>query len=294
MPEDKNGLGSPKELGFLSDSMLRTMLRDTIMMDETPDIAHLNALLMEMDRRCLDEPPISPEEAYMEFKKEYGGEPYCKSKHHFKHHVKYLDGYKGGITHRYGFMKTALAAVLLTALLFGSMVVVQALGVDVFGVTAKWTKETFSFFWEEKNSVSEAPGTLPKALNELSNMLIQHGQPLSFLPTFLPEGYEVSEVKFTVLSDNEQFYSRFTDGNGSITLQYIVHRSDEFVVSYEKSDGEPEEYVVNGRTFYLMTNKTQRIAAWVVGNVECMFMSSEGLSLSNFKTILNSIGGKQT
>ncbi len=148
MTENNNGLVSTGELGRLSDSVLRAMVRCAAMMNEEPDVPYLNDLLQEMERRGVDEPPVTQEEAYRELREKIDGYLHHRNGYRFEHHIKSLDYHKEHVLCGCGFIKRALAAALLAALIAGSAVAAQALNADSVDFTASWTDESFSLLWD--------------------------------------------------------------------------------------------------------------------------------------------------
>ena len=97
--------------------------------------------------------------------------------------------------------KPSVAAAIAVLVVLGSLVTVQAVGIDVFGAIARWTNETFRFAASSQNddtlntdilnSNSHSPdgeyGSLQEALDAVGidqNVRLQH----------LPDGFELANV----------------------------------------------------------------------------------------------------
>ena len=79
------------------------------------------------------------------------------------------------------------------AVVFMSMIVAQAAGVDIFGSLARWTEETFHF--NGGDSTPAADGTRPQVEDE-TYLAIQAevdklGIDVPVVPTWFPDGYEL-------------------------------------------------------------------------------------------------------
>ena len=61
--------------GKMSDEELQNTLRCEMLSGDVPDSKQIDLLLAEMERRGINEPIRSPEEAWVEFEEEYPEEP---------------------------------------------------------------------------------------------------------------------------------------------------------------------------------------------------------------------------
>lgn len=118
-----------------------------------------------------------------------------------------------------------LVAAAAIVLLLGSLMLVQAAGVDIFGKLGTWTEEFFSF----------APDTeaLPEeAYHEICDALQKENIPTGLCPRRLPRGAQISEIKtieldpFHVVAvstkvsfDTVQSASVLTDKSYSMSLE---------------------------------------------------------------------------
>ena len=108
-------------------------------------------------------------------------------------------------------------------------------------------------------------------------------------PTWSPEGFEASEPQIlsTVKSDilNISF-----NGNGKFYSIEITHFHDSASLAgaFEKDSGAVEEYISNGRLFYIFSNIDMLSGTWL--DEEFMVVVSGDLTSDEMKSILDSIG----
>ena len=136
----------------MSDDELQNTLRCEMFSEGALDNTQFEMILAEMERRRINEPTRSPEDAWAEFESDYSGResaysdfaaasvPPEKALHADKQRRKRC-------SKRKAILLAAVICVLLTSLL-----TVQAAGIDVLGAIARWTTELFSFGKTEERS----------------------------------------------------------------------------------------------------------------------------------------------
>lgn len=129
----------------MSDEELQNTLRCETFSDGALDVKQIEMILAEMERRRINDPSRSSEEAWNEFEQEYSGKisDYADCAPDAKACA--ATSGKPVHTHRRRPVRklTILAATLV--FLIASLLTVQASGVDVFGAIVRWTEELFSF-----------------------------------------------------------------------------------------------------------------------------------------------------
>ena len=184
-------------------------------------------------------------------------------------------------------LRGATAAAVALVLLMTVTVSANAFGYDLWGKVAMWSKDIFHFVDETQATEGSEPGqddeteytSLQDALDKLK---IQE----KLAPTWLPEGYELSDV--TVLESPREIsitakYDN-NDKNIRISIRRLIGSKPGDV---EKSDGVVSVYDVNGVTYYIYNNFNETKASWVLGEYECFI--SGLLSIEEIKEIINSI-----
>ena len=86
----------------------------------------------------------------------------------------------------------AVAAATIVVL-FGTLVVVQASGIDVFGKLASWTDSVFHYNSNSKAKDSQGEESGP--YKEIEAALRELGLPVEFAPSRLPEGFSVTSLQ---------------------------------------------------------------------------------------------------
>lgn len=184
-----------------------------------------------------------------------------------------------------------MAAAIAVAL--SSMIAAQALGMDVFGMLARWTSENFHFASAlETGAEREAASPENQAIRlALQDALDQCGITSISAPSWYPEGskrlwdVDVDESQRVRMVSFDLTYDDKTFG-----IRVYRHLTTEGVPaqSFEKDASNVEEYHSSGRLFYLMENPPDSYAAFSDGQT-IMLISGE-LSLENLKKIIDSIG----
>lgn len=182
------------------------------------------------------------------------------------------------------------------AVIFMSMIVAQAAGVDIFGSLARWTEETFHF--NGGDSTPAADGTRPQVEDE-TYLAIQAevdklGIDVPVVPTWFPDGYELQELKLPNPDITEwksvDCLLRNEDGKTIVwTVRKYEEGHDISSIVFEK-DGRPvTQYLGGDKLFYIMSNNSRKTAAWSDGQIVVDFGGD--LSEDTIKTMIDSIGG---
>lgn len=177
------------------------------------------------------------------------------------------------------------AAVFLVIIL--TTVTTNAFGVNLWDAVAKWTSETFHFgsaYSEtEPNEPSKDDG-MP--YTSLQNALADYNIVDNLVPSWIPDGYQLTEVKVVESPKQRQFWSAFQNQDNLIKIQvkdYLGEDSEQI----EQSDGLIEVYESAGCIFYIFDNSGTLNAAWLNGDFECSI--SGPLTLDEMKMMINSI-----
>ena len=174
---------------------------------------------------------------------------------------------------------TATAAIL--AILLVGSVTAQAFGLNIWETVVKWTQETFHFGeWGNSNTNDDSLYTsLQEALEE-GNVL----EPL--VPTWIPVGYEMSEITVERSPLTKKYVAKYINGEQvlRITVQDYLEKIPVYV---EQSDGLVEKYEVAGVTYYLLENNKRTQAVWIVDSFECSILGD--LTIEELKLMIDSI-----
>lgn len=181
-------------------------------------------------------------------------------------------------------LRVGLTAAAIAACLFGTMVVAQAAGIDVFGAIGRWTEETFHF------SSPAAAARNQSYFEAIDQALNSCGIEEDLAPTWFPDGFEMEEPTIshtaawdcinTTFSNHELFFC-------IIITNYFDEHSLSFV-TFEKDNTPVEEYTSMGKSFYIFSNLDSTTATCANG---CLLIEISGdLSVKQIKSIIDSIG----
>lgn len=164
-------------------------------------------------------------------------------------------------------LKRASLVAAIIAIVFAVLVVAQAAGLDVFGALAKWTAGTFSF-GSGTTVVSTETETVSSGLDEVAAYLEQLCIPTQLVPSRLPDGYTLAEIRSLGSKRAHGIYAIFSNETKN-SVSIIVSTADEenqidnlFV---EKNSGDPKVYPVGNKQFFLMENEERWVATWSDG-----------------------------
>lgn len=182
--------------------------------------------------------------------------------------------------------RLAVLAAVLAALLLGGMVVAQAAGVDVWGVIAQWTDETFRFVSGDSDDTSGS-GAGQEDTGPYHSVLQSIGMDGLF-PTWCPDGFTSGELGITELHNSVSAHMSFFGGDRtySVVIQHFTLPTDN-TGTFEKDDTPVEEYDHNGQTFYILSNLDSLTATTYDG--EFMTMIYGGLTREEIKAVIDSI-----
>lgn len=181
---------------------------------------------------------------------------------------------------------TAAAAVIV--LLVSIPLAANALGwEDIWNAVAKWAKETFSFVSGDQPEVSEPSPDNVKQYESLQEVLAATDQEFDFVPTWIPEGYELDNI---IIDENpmQKVYTAFYHCEEKImmiTVRSYLNGESEKV---EIDDTLLEIYEASGTEYYIFENAGQLRAVWIKDTYECYV--SGALTIEEIKTMIDSIG----
>lgn len=187
-------------------------------------------------------------------------------------------------------LRTASILAAVIAVLLATSLTAYALGFDLWGAIANWTKETFGFKSTEytQPAASSYAKEIPASLKSIANEMELHDVPVTVLPSYLPDGYVESDFQYTETADSIDFYYFLEKGESSITLFYSAFFDGQAPSQFEKDDVNPEQYEYNGTVYYIMTNKDVYFVAWAADNIECSIAGVE--TYEEIIKIIQSIG----
>ena len=174
----------------------------------------------------------------------------------------------------------AATVAVFVIVIFGS-VTAKALGFDIWEAVVQWTQETFHFGdWGSSNSADNLPYTSLQEALDKGKIAVQ------IAPTWIPEGYALTDISIEQSPTKKVFRAIYTKGKQvlRITIQDYLREKPVYV---EQSDGLVEEYVVSGVTYYIFANYDNVKAVWIVDSYECYI--SGNVTIEEVKQMINSI-----
>lgn len=169
----------------------------------------------------------------------------------------------------------AIAAVLALLL----TIVPPVLGAEnIFLLIGSWTQDIFSFLTPE--STEDRSGerhfeTDHPGLQKLYDTVTQYGATAPVVPTWLPEGFELTELKTFPQQTSMKVYARFDDGDEYIIFTYEIY-GDSVVNDYPKDNSNAEIFERSGIKHYLVENDQKWSVVWSREKVECFMMINCG------------------
>ena len=181
--------------------------------------------------------------------------------------------------------KHLLVAAASIVLLLGSLVVVQASGIDVFGRLASWTDSVFYFGSLNKSAQSEE-----EPLMEITTALRDLGLPTELAPRRLPVGYSVTGLIPTEMDDMKYLGISVEKDNheGYILIEEFLDPRLIENALWEKNTHPVRAITVNNRLFYLFQNEPGWSGLWTDGRLLISLHSFE--SYEDLVFIIQSIG----
>ena len=281
----------------MSDDELQNTLRCEMFSEGALDNTQFEMILAEMERRRINEPTRSPEDAWAEFESDYSGResaysdfaaasvPPEKALHADKQRRKRC-------SKRKAILLAAVICVLLTSLL-----TVQAAGIDVLGAIARWTTELFSFGKTEERSGLVVDGKWPEIDEEqnlqfasLQDALDFYGVTEVVAPRWIPDGFTPRIVAVKPNGTWLEFLAGYTNKSGQLlAVSYNSYQSTPLMY-YEKSGSLLETFSTSGIMYSVFENVDNRTAAWITPHFECCIsVPTDAMDIDMLKEILLSM-----
>lgn len=187
------------------------------------------------------------------------------------------------------------------------LLAVPVQGQSLLESLVSWTGSTFTFLPQE--DIGEEPANLPSladpsfsAREEFSDdetyskVVYQQVEEAvadltdrPVLPTWYPEGSLLTRVEENPMDDGYNFTLVFSWDDTEFMVSVTVYNSeaDMDILNYEKNEGSPEEYYVNGIPHYIMGNMARNSAVWRNDTAECSIRGF--LTTDQLKQIIDSI-----
>lgn len=280
----------------MSDDELQNTLRCEMFSEGALDNTQFEMILAEMERRRINEPTRSPEDAWAEFESDYSGResaysdfaaasvPPEKAFHADKQCRKRC-------SKRKAILLAAVICVLLT-----SLMTVQAAGIDVFGSIARWTTELFSFGKTEERSGLVVDGKWPEIdekqnlqFTSLQDALDFYGVTEIEVPQWIPPEFTQETIAVEQNGVWLTFFAEYTNNDEIFIIRYNSYISEP-PTYYEKSGNLLETVEAGGNTYRILQNVDNYAVVWLTPHFECCIsMSTDSTDISSLKNIILSM-----
>lgn len=280
----------------MSDDELQNTLRCEMFSEGALDNTQFEMILAEMERRRINEPTRSPEDAWAEFESDYSGResaysdfaaasvPPEKALHADKQRRKRC-------SKRKAILLAAVICVLLTSLL-----TVQAAGIDVLGAIARWTTELFSFGKTEEQSGLVVDGKWPEIdekqnlqFTSLQDALDFYGVTEIEVPQWIPPEFTQEAIAVEQNGVWLTFFAEYTNNDEIFIIRYNSYISEP-PTYYEKSGNLLETVEAGGNTYRILQNVDNFAVVWLTPHFECCIsMSTDSTDISSLKNIIFSM-----
>lgn len=280
----------------MSDDELQNTLRCEMFSEGALDNTQFEMILAEMERRRINEPTRSPEDAWAEFESDYSGResaysdfaaasvPPEKALHADKQRRKRC-------SKRKAILLAAVICVLLTSLL-----TVQAAGIDVLGAIARWTTELFSFGKTEERSGLVVDGKWPEIdekqnlqFTSLQDALDFYGVTEIEVPQWIPPEFTQETIAVEQNGVWLTFFAEYTNNDEIFIIRYNSYISEP-PTYYEKSGNLLETVEAGGNTYRILQNVDNYAVVWLTPHFECCIsMSTDSTDISSLKNIILSM-----
>lgn len=191
---------------------------------------------------------------------------------------------------RFHLWKKLAVLAAAAALTLACMVTVQAFGVDVFGVIARWTEEVFqpqrdsvSYAEVRKNPLKEGEIASYDSLQEAVDAF---GITAPIVPQWIPEEFALISVDAANIRRGIVITADYENGNGNLQ----IHFKETDVIDFndiEKDNKIIELHNVEGIDHYFIYDSDYQKTFWQNGELECQI--SGDVSKEEMNKIVDSI-----
>ena len=185
-------------------------------------------------------------------------------------------------------LRRIVAAAAVLVILVGVPLTVSAFSwTELWDAVAKWAKETFSFVSSEDVQLTEPAPSDTQQYSSLQELLAETDQEYDFIPTWLPDGYELEDITVAENPMQRNYVAYYRKGETPlrITVQSFVMEDPEKV---EINENLIELIEYGGIEYYVFSNNAKIQVIWTRDSYQCVV--SGDLTIEEIKTMINSIG----
>lgn len=185
-----------------------------------------------------------------------------------------------------GWKRRLVATAAAAALIAVGVMSAGAAKFNLWETIAKWTQETFHWgaVQETDNYVPTPDEQSPCA--DLLDMLRQNKIPTALVPTWLPDGFVLSDMQVIEQPGRWTICAQFENEDRYIVIQ-IQDYLDENPRQFEQSGEDVQVYSNNAVQYYIFTNNQAIQIVWNVNRYECEIQGI--FSVDEAKQMIDSI-----
>ena len=260
-------MGIAKNYEEMSDEELRQILRQDADCPETGDVLPVMSELAKRSEVRGEAPDVKA--AWQNFRRYYLADQIVEA------------------PRSVNWKRRLVALTAAAVLLVGGAIAVVADDSSVHPVLVKWTNDTFSLVMDEQpkreGELSKPP---KKEYGSLQEALTDYGITTKLAPTWLPEGYELHEVRAYVLAGSRGFSAVYFKGDNLLRVEIRDYLADApFLVQQSSKDA--DVYTRAGVAYYIFPNLERLNAVWLNNGFECVIAGS--VTAKEMRSIIDSI-----
>ena len=162
--------------------------------------------------------------------------------------------------------------VAALVIFMASLVTVQALGIDIFGIMARWTSEVFHFADTaipyavvQTNPLAEGE---VKVYDTLQEAVDDFGIDVPLVPTVLPERFGSPEITATTTDGRVSIRAVYRANGDYLRISFVEVAVKDFGVT-EKNVDTVKDVFLMGIHHYITVDENRMKATWKNGELEC-------------------------
>lgn len=167
-----------------------------------------------------------------------------------------------------GWKRRLVATAAAAALIAVGVLSAGAAKFNLWETIAKWTQE--NFHWGASKEIKDYSPTAekPSPCADLQDLLWQNNMPTNLVPTWLPDGFTMSDMQMDEHPNRRIVYAQFENGDRCIVIQ-ILDYLDENPAQFEQSGREVQTISQNGIQYYIFNNIDATQIVWTIDHFEC-------------------------
>lgn len=158
---------------------------------------------------------------------------------------------------------------------------------ELWDAVAKWAKETFSFVSSEDVQLTEPNAENIKQYESLQQALEITNRDPKLVPTWIPEGYELQDIKIDESPIQRNYIAYYHNGDTTlrICIQSFILTDPEKI---EITDDLIERIDQANVEYFIFSNNDKIQVIWIKDSYQCIIYGD--LTIDEAKKMINSIG----